>query len=204
MNYTANDVYRNDNNLIRIRSVKLAEDYTVEFNEMFEQDLFGADYRSATPHPKVNVNGIDIEVYFSPDDGVENHIIEMIARAQESIYFLAYSFNAGNISKAMLARAQSGITLAGVFEKVQVAANTSSSEYDPLRLAGLDVWLDANPNNMHDKIILIDGKIVIAGSYNFTAAAEKKNDENILIIHNADIAALYLQDFQRIYQLSKK
>ena len=88
--------------------------------------------------------------------------------------------------------------------RAQVAAHKNSSEYDPLRLAGLDVWLDANPKNMHDKIILIDGMIVITGSYNFTASAEKKNDENILIIHNADIAALYLQDFQRIYTRAKK
>jgi phosphatidylserine/phosphatidylglycerophosphate/cardiolipin synthase-like enzyme len=204
MNYTANDAYRNDNNLIRIRSTKLAEDYTAEFNEMFEQDLFGVDTQSATPYPRVNVNGSEIEIYFSPDDRVADHIVDLIASAEESIYFLAYSFTADKISNAMLVRTQAGVTLAGVFEKTQVAALKSSSAYDLLRLAGLDVWLDANPKNMHDKIILIDGKIVITGSYNFTAAAEKRNDENILIIHNTDIAALYLQDFQRIYTRAKK
>jgi phosphatidylserine/phosphatidylglycerophosphate/cardiolipin synthase-like enzyme len=204
MNYSANDAYLSDNNLIRIRSTQLAEDYITEFNEMFEQDLFGADARFATPHPRVNVNGTEIEVYFSPDDRVASRIVDRIASAQESIYFLAYSFNSEKISNAMLARAHAGVTLAGVFDKTQAAANKNSSEYDPLRLVGLDVWLDANPKNMHDKIILIDGKIVITGSYNFTAAGENKNDENILIIHNADIAALYMQDFQRIYTLAKK
>jgi phosphatidylserine/phosphatidylglycerophosphate/cardiolipin synthase-like enzyme len=204
MNYTANDAYRNDNNLIRIRSTVLAEDYTAEFNEMFEQDLFGADDRPATPRPRVNVNGTEIEVYFSPDDGVADHIIDLVTGAQESIYFLAYSFNVDKISNAMLARVQAGVTLAGVFEKTQTVANKGSSEYEPLRLAGLDVWLDANPKNMHDKIILIDGMIVITGSYNFTTSAEEKNDENILIIYNADIAALYLQHFQRIYTQAKK
>jgi len=204
MNYTANDAYRNDNNLIRIRSTVLAEDYTVEFNEMFEQDLFGVDKRSATPHPRVNINGTEIEVYFSPDDGVMDHIADLITGARESIYFLAYSFSADKISHAMLARAQTGITLAGVFEKAQVTAQNTGSEYQPLRLAGLDVWLDANPKNMHDKIILIDGTIVITGSYNLTGSAEEKNDENILIIHDAEIAALFLQDFQRIYTRAKK
>jgi phosphatidylserine/phosphatidylglycerophosphate/cardiolipin synthase-like enzyme len=204
MNYIANDAYRNDNNLIRIRSTKLAQDYTTEFNEMFEEDLFGPDDRPATPYPNVNVNGTEIEVYFSPDDGVAKHIVDLVNSAQESIYFLAYSFTSDQISDAMLSRAQAGIALAGVFEKTQVAANKSSSEYDPLRLAGLDVWLDANPKNMHDKVILIDGKIVITGSYNFGAGAEKKNDENILVIHNVDITALYMQDFQRIYERARK
>ena len=103
----------------------------------------------------------------------------------------------------MLERTRAGVTLAGVFEKTLVAANPGSSEYDELHSSGLDVRLDGNPKNMHDKIILIDEVTVITGSYNFTAAAEDKNDENILIIHNADIAALYLQDFQRIYQRAK-
>jgi phosphatidylserine/phosphatidylglycerophosphate/cardiolipin synthase-like enzyme len=45
---------------------------------------------------------------------------------------------------------------------------------------------------------------VITGSYNYTTAADKKNDENILVIHNAEIAGLYMQEFQRIYTLAKK
>ncbi len=204
MNYTANDVYRNENNLIRIRSTELAADFTIEFNEMFEQDLFGPDGRFSSPSPWINVYGTEIEVYFSPDDEVANRIIDLLAGAQDSIYFLAYSFNAEKISDAMLKRSQAGVTLAGVFEKTEVAASKNSSEYDLMRSAGLDVRLDGNPKNMHDKIIVIDGKIVITGSYNFTAAAEDKNDENILIIHNADIAALYLQDFWRIYRRAKK
>jgi phosphatidylserine/phosphatidylglycerophosphate/cardiolipin synthase-like enzyme len=204
MNYTANDAYHNDNNLIRIRSTQLAEDYTTEFNEMFVQDYFGAGDSFATPHPTVNANGTEIEVYFSPDDGVVEHIVDQIASSQESIFFLAYAFNSDQISQAMRGRVQAGVNLAGVFEKTQVAAQKDGSAYDPLRLAGLDVWLDANPQNMHDKIILIDGKIVITGSYNFSAAAENKNDENILIIHNADIAALYLKNFQDIYNQAKK
>jgi phosphatidylserine/phosphatidylglycerophosphate/cardiolipin synthase-like enzyme len=204
MNYTTNDAYRNDNNLIRIRSTKLAEDYTTEFNEMFEEDLFGTNDRPATPYPTVNINGTQIEVYFSPDDGVAQHVVDQIDQAHESIYFLAYSFTADDIGDAMRAQAKAGVTLAGVFEKTQVASSKSSNEYDPMRAAGLDVWLDANPKNMHNKIILIDGKVVITGSYNYSASAEKTNDENLLIIHNTDIDALYLQDFQRIYEAAKK
>lgn len=204
MNYTTNDAYRNDNNLIRIRSARLAEDYTTEFNEMFEEDLFGPDDRPAKPFPMVNVNGTEIEVYFSPDDGVARHIIDQVNAAQQSIYFLAYSFTADNIADAMVARAKAGVSLSGVFEKTQVPSSRSSNEYDPMRAAGLDVWLDANPRNMHDKVILIDGKIVITGSYNFSANAEKNNDENILIIHNSDITGLYLNDFQRVYAQAKK
>jgi phosphatidylserine/phosphatidylglycerophosphate/cardiolipin synthase-like enzyme len=203
MNYTSNDAYRNNNNLIRIRSSVLAEDYTTEFNEMFDEDLFGPDDRAATPHPSLTVNGTPIEVYFSPDDGVAAHIVSLIQGAQQSIYFLAYSFTSDDISEAMLVCAQAGVTVAGVFEESQVKSNTGD-EYDKLRTAGLDVRLDGNRRNMHDKIILIDRQTVITGSYNFSANAEKKNDENVMVIHSTDIAALYMQEFEKVFALGQK
>ena len=70
--------------------------------------------------------------------------------------------------------------------------------------AGLDVWLDGNPRLMHHKVIIIDGQIVITGSYNFSNNAEQNNDENTLIIHNQDIAAQYMTEFQQIYDLSQR
>ncbi len=54
---------------------------------------------------------------------------------------------------------------------------------------------------MHHKVIIIDREIVILGSYNFSASAEERNDENTLIIHNPDIAALFLDEFTRIYEM---
>jgi phosphatidylserine/phosphatidylglycerophosphate/cardiolipin synthase-like enzyme len=52
---------------------------------------------------------------------------------------------------------------------------------------------------MHHKVIIIDGDIVITGSYNFTASAERTNDENVVIFHDTKIAAVYLAEFQRVY-----
>jgi phosphatidylserine/phosphatidylglycerophosphate/cardiolipin synthase-like enzyme len=67
---------------------------------MFVEDLFGPDDRAATPYPSVNINGTEVDVYFSPDDGVEKHIIDQINGAQQSIYFLAYSFTSDDIADA--------------------------------------------------------------------------------------------------------
>jgi phosphatidylserine/phosphatidylglycerophosphate/cardiolipin synthase-like enzyme len=80
----------------------------------------------------------------------------------------------------------------------QVNSN-QGTEYDPFRQAGLDVRLDGNPGLMHHKVIILDRSIVIAGSYNFSASAEERNDENVVIIYNPDVAAQYLAEFQRVY-----
>lgn len=204
MNYTSNDAYRNNNNLIRIRSTKLAEDYTTEFEEMFSEDLFGPDDRAATPYPNLTINGTAMEVYFSPDDGVADHLIELIQGAKESIYFLAFSFTSDDLGDAILERYDAGVSVAGVFEESQYNSNGKSSEFDRMRTAGLDVWLDANPRNQHSKVIIIDGQIVVTGSYNFSSNAEKTNDENVMVLYNSDIAARYTAEFQKILNLAKK
>ena len=58
--------------------------------------------------------------------------------------------------------------------------------------------LDGNPLNMHHKVIIIDESVVIFGSYNFSRSAEERNDENTLIIHNPELAAQFLAEFERV------
>jgi phosphatidylserine/phosphatidylglycerophosphate/cardiolipin synthase-like enzyme len=198
MNYSDNDAHKNNNNLIRIRSKELAEDYTIEFEEMFLEDRFGSDKGSNTPHPLVSIEGTAIEVFFSPTDHAGPRLQELLTEAKESIYFLAFSFTSDNLGKAIAQRAKAGVKVAGVMEASQVESNTGT-EWQRFQSAGLDVRQDGNPKNMHDKVIIIDGKIVVTGSYNFSANAERSNDENLLVIHDADLAKLYLAEFQKVY-----
>ena len=58
---------------------------------------------------------------------------------------------------------------------------------------------DGNPSFLHHKVIILDNQIVITGSLNFSANADESNDENMVIIDNADIASLYTQEFDRMW-----
>ena len=102
----------------------------------------------------------------------------------------------------MQARAATGVEVAGVFEKTQVAGG--HSQYEKFRSAGYSVFLDANPRNMHHKVIIIDGEIVICGSFNFSENADRSNDENMLIIYNRGVAAHFEEEFQRVHKLAKE
>ena len=199
MNFTTSDAYLNDNNLLQVRSVRIAENFLIEFDEMFQNDLFGPDIRAATPHPRMTIKGVPVEVYFSPDDKVAEHLLDLLRAAQRSIYFMAFSFTADDLADAILERAQKGVVVAGVMEEAQVKSN-SGSDYDRFLQAGLDVRLDSNPRNMHHKVILIDGETVITGSYNFSNRAEKDNDENVVVIHDPAIADQFMVEFERLYQ----
>jgi len=198
MNFTNSGTYEDNNNMLRIRSVKIAENYETEFNEMFEEDLFGEDVRAQTPNPQVTVNSIEVKNYFSPDDHVLTQLYAVLSGAEESIYFLAFSFTSNELGKIVREKAEAGLTVKGVMDREQVLSNTGT-EYDPFRQAGLDVRIDGNEGQMHHKIFIIDDKIVITGSYNFSNSAETRNDENVLIIYDESIADFFMQEFWRVY-----
>jgi len=202
LNFTVSGTYKDNNNLIRIQSSEVAEAYTCEFNEMFDEDLFGTDTGSTTPYPPLTINGTPVEIYFSPDDGVAERIIDLINGAQESIYFMAYTFTSQDIGTAIIERAHAGVSVAGVMDTDQILSN-QGTEYDKFMQSGLDIRKDGNKGLMHHKVIIIDQKIVITGSYNFTKSAEISNDENIVIIFSPDVATQYLQEFQKVYEQGK-
>ena len=197
-NFTDSGAYDDNNNMIRIRSVKLAENFTKEFEEMFIDDKFGDNVVPETPNPRVTIDGTPIDTYFSPDDGVQVNFVELVENAQESIYFMAFSFTADPIGNAVRARAEEGVTVAGVMDAEQVDSNIGT-EFDAFSQAGLDVYRDGNAGQMHHKVMIIDESIVIFGSYNFTNSAEERNDETLLVIYNEDIAAQFITEFQRVY-----
>lgn len=200
-NYTDGDTYRLNNNMIMIHSRELAANYTAEFERMFVKKQFGPNKDKTVPYPVVTIDGTRIENYFAPRGNVASHIVDTIARSQRSIDFLAFSFTSDKIAKAMLDRHQAGVTVSGVFETT--GSNTQFSEYTKMKRQGLPVYQDGNPWVMHHKVIIIDERIVIFGSFNFSDNADTQNDENLLIVDNPDIARAFKAEFDRVLALAQ-
>jgi phosphatidylserine/phosphatidylglycerophosphate/cardiolipin synthase-like enzyme len=129
---------------------------------------------------------------------------QLLSEAQQSIYFLAHAFTSEKLGKIIRKKAAEGITVGGVLEFDQVDPNSDNpnsnelKELDLFREAGLDVHLERGPELMNHKIFIIDEKIVVLGSYDFTDRAERDNDENVLIIHDEKIAQKFMEEFQRV------
>jgi len=136
------------------------------------------------------------EVYFSPNGGCEEKLIYWINKANRSIHIMIYSFTLDSIGEALINAYNKGVEVKIVMEKEQL---TAYSEYYKLKKAGVEVKLDSNPALMHNKVAIIDGEIVITGSYNWTQNAETKNNENLLIIKNKGLAEVYELEFQKIW-----
>jgi len=197
MNFTDSGTYEDNNNLMRIHSTKIAENYSVEFNEMFEDNKFGPDVVAKTPNPTVTIDDTRVDIYFSPDDGVLNALASLLNGAEESIYFLAFSFTSNDLGAIVREKAQVGLTVAGVMDQEQISSN-QGTEYDPFKQADLDVRIDGNAGQMHHKVFIVDEKIVVLGSYNFSQSAEERNDENTIIVYNELIAEQFMLEFKRV------
>lgn len=203
-NFTDGDTYRLNNNAIWIKSPELAQNYHTEFEKMFGQKKFGPNKPKGVPNPKLTIGGASVENYFAPEDEVEPRIIDRITGAKQSIRFLAFSFTADSIGKAVRERARAGIKTTGVFETT--GSNTEFSEYTQMKKAnipGLEVYTDGSPYAMHHKVFIIDERTVIFGSFNFSDNAANANDENLLIVDDANLARAFKAEFDKILALAR-
>jgi len=200
-NFTFNDTYRNNNNAIYIHSPELAKNYTAEFDEMFVQKQFGSGSPANTILPEIEIESTRIETCFAPEDHCSGKLIDLINSSRSSIRFMAFSFTDNAIGRAMAERSRASVQVSGVFETRD--SDTEYCEYAYLKQNKTDVLLDGNKYNMHHKVFIIDDKTVVTGSYNFTNNADNFNDENLLIIHSPDLAALFAEEFKRVYAQAK-
>ncbi len=144
----------------------------------------------------------NVEIYMAPKDDVHSKIINAINAANDSLYFCIFTFTADDIYAAIKNRWLSGVQVEGVFDALQ--AGSSYSKYNDMVADGMDVKKDNVSGLLHHKYMIIDSDnvrsdpVVITGSTNWTAATDVSggNDENTIIIHDANIANEFYQEFR--------
>lgn len=198
-NVTISGMFEQNNNTIVIESPELAVIYERQWEEMWGGQ-FNARSPSTIDQQKVNIQGTNVQVLFSPEDKVVENLTPYVQNAKKSIYFMAFVFTHPLLGDATLDAAKRGVKVSGVFEKT--GSETEFSELTPLYCLKAPVRQDSNFAFMHHKVFIIDERYVITGSLNFTENASRSNNENIIIIDNPEIAKLYIEEFQRVYDVA--
>lgn len=195
-NITVNGIYKQNNNVIVIHSPEVTEIYEREWEELWTAQL-GPRAPSTKNNQWAILDGTPLQILFSAEDDAVDSLIAILNDAQVSIRFLAFSFTDYPMAQAMIARAQAGVDVQGIFETF--GSNSTRAELKTLWCAGLPVRQDGNSSFLHDKVIIVDNSIVVTGSLNFSSSADEENEENVVILDNPEIAALYLQEYQKIW-----
>jgi phosphatidylserine/phosphatidylglycerophosphate/cardiolipin synthase-like enzyme len=138
-----------------------------------------------------------LEPHFSPhqdEEGCEAAVIAELAKAHKSVYVRAYSFTSEPIATALIDAHKRGVLVELVLDPTN-APGSKTSQGDRCHHAGIPIVVDHKHAISHNKVMIIDGKVVLNGSFNFTGAAEHHNAENLLVIRDADVAAKYKADY---------
>ena len=197
--------FSSDNNfMVRMESPEAAKVFTAEFEEMYLDCIFGEESPRSKGASAIKLeDGTTVYIRFSPDDGIDDMIEKLIAAANESVYMLAYSFASRDIAERLQDADKNGLDVIVVCEDSK-AYTDGGGQCGPLSEAGMQVYVDGYPDTlMHEKVIILDDKVVIAGSYNFTRSADKRNDEQVLVIQSPEIADLFLGEFDKILEEAK-
>ena len=200
-NLTINGTEKNNNNVLVMKSPEIATIYEGEFQEM-QAGKFGITSPSTVAQQKVNVQDTPVQILFGAEDNVAQFLVGEIEKAAKSIEFMAFSFTLDEMGETMAKKAQEGVKVQVIFELR--GSQTQYSELPRLFCQGLPVKQDGNPQTFHHKVIILDGETVVTGSFNFSNNADKKNDENVVIIKNPQIAKLYQAELNRRWAEGKE
>ncbi len=205
-NWTSGQMNSDANNQLIIQDQTLARAYTIEFEEMFgstgltpniSNARFGQFKINNTPH-QFMIGGKQVEQYFSPSDNVTQQIISSIKTANTDLYFQILTFTRRDVAQAIAGRAAVGVFAAGMIDDT---ANGSLGFYDMKAVMGGNLIKYQGAGLIHHKLVVIDPNNyysdpqVLTGSHNWSTSADTKNDENTVIIHDADLANQYFQEF---------
>ncbi len=141
-----------------------------------------------------------VSACFTPAEQCETRIVDAIDKAQSSIRVQAYGFTSLPIIHALQRAAKRDVEALAILDKVNERKYSGATL---LEAAGIPVWIDFEPAIAHNKILVIDGRLVIGGSYNFTQAAPKRNAENVTFTESPQIARQFLDNWDQRLRASR-
>ena len=158
--------------------------------------LFLAD-RNTPSAPQTEAPVSTWQVYFSPRGGATSAIVQTIDKARSSVIVQAYSFTSSPIAEALVRAHSRGVAVRVILDRSQRTKKCSAADF--LANSAILTKIDAAHAIAHNKVMIIDSRNVVTGSFNFTDAAEERNAENLLIIRSKELAAKYVDNW-RIHQ----
>lgn len=151
---------------------------------------------------------IHCNAYF---ESIQNVIVDYISHAKESLKIAMAWFTNPVIFNALMRACKRGVDVQLLINNDNINIRPNGLPFD--RLIDEDnsmVYIAEPPSLIHNKFCIIDEKIVIDGSYNWTVLAETNNDENIVVIENGNVIDSFVDAFRlllarnnRIYEMPK-
>ena len=136
-------------------------------------------------------------VYFSLYDNPQKAIIKNINQAEAFINIAMYVFTDKEIALPLVKAQERGVKVRLYLDKDQVEYQYSQSRF--LVQKGIKTRVSSNKYIMHNKFAIIDNRLLLTGSYNWTFSANNRNDENLMVIDDPEVIELFQNQFVNLW-----
>ena len=143
------------------------------------------------------------EIAFSPKEGATDLIIKVLKSSEKSVKIAAYSFTSRPIADSIIEAKKRGVKIQAVVDKSQIR-KSSHSIVPRLLEEKIPVRVDYKHSLQHNKYIIVDGKTLQTGSFNYSAAAQNRNAENVIVLWNIpSIVKIYDANWENLWNISE-
>ena len=134
---------------------------------------------------------------FSLSDNPQKEIIKNINQAQASINIAMYIFTDREIALPLAKARERGVKVRLYLDQDQVDYQYSQSRF--LAQKGIKARISTNNYIMHNKFAIIDNRLLLTGSYNWTFSANNRNDENLMVIDDPELIEIFQNQFVNLW-----
>jgi phosphatidylserine/phosphatidylglycerophosphate/cardiolipin synthase-like enzyme len=145
------------------------------------------------------LSAADVEQYFSHRDDLRLEVSAVILASCNSLDIQMYTYCDESLADAAIAAHERGVVVRIMLDRMQVFQKSSQAR--KLVAAGMNVRISKNTAIFHDKLAIVDGRVVLTGSFNWTIGAETRNEENLCRIESSEVAARAEDQFNVLWEL---
>lgn len=138
------------------------------------------------------------EAHFSPGENCRRQLLDLLTSAHQSIDISVFTISDDRLADAILTAHKRGVNVRLLTDNDK--ARDQGSDIFYLIDQGLSVRMDSSENHMHHKFAIIDKKVLVNGSFNWTRSATEYNQENILVTDDSSLVSAYLAEFESLWQ----
>lgn len=187
----------NQLNFLRSKIYELANQKVSPANYKFMVDWI-KDANSALISPAASTS----DAYFSPGEECRNVIISQIKSAVNQLQICVFTISDDVITDAILTSHKRGTDIKIITDNDK--SMDEGSDIEQIARQGIAVKMDRTPNHMHHKFMVVDGKALITGSYNWTRSAARFNHENILLTREGGVVKSFLKEFDQLWKVMEQ
>lgn len=141
------------------------------------------------------------EAVFARTHSIADVIENLLASAQVSIDAALHRFNSQRLARALLDAHRRDVRIRLLTDRSKFGDSAATQKL--LSNCGFPVRVthgrDGESSKMHHKFAVLDGRLVITGSYNWTFASEEQNHENVVLLRDAKLVETYRHEFEALW-----